>query len=175
MTWLAAKLFLQGIPLRVWAILAAVVLLVASGLYFRAHYIGVGESRVQAQWDAREADYALKRAEAAIAARNTEARHRAEYAAIAARFLAEQKEADENHDRVVAGLRAGSIRVRDRLRCPAPAGMPQAPADSGRTAQAGEGGLSVADAEVVLRAGADADAIARQLNALIQAVEAGRR
>ena len=88
MTWLAAKLFLQGIPLRVWAILAALPLLAASGLYFRAHYIGVGESRVQAQWDEREAAYALQRAEAAIAARNTEARHRAEYAAIAEKRIA---------------------------------------------------------------------------------------
>ena len=52
MTWLAVKLFLQSIPLRVWAILAAVVLLAASGLYLRAHYIGVGEGRVQALWDA---------------------------------------------------------------------------------------------------------------------------
>jgi hypothetical protein len=123
MTWIAARLFLQGIPLRVWAILAAVVLLAASGLYLRAHYIGVGESRVQAQWDAREAGYALQRAEAAIAARNIEQRHRAEYKAIADRFLAQQKEADENHDRVVAGLRAGSA-ARPPLECPKPQPIP---------------------------------------------------
>ena len=172
MTWLAAKLFLQGIPLRVWAILAAVVLLVASGVYFRAHYIGVGESRVQAQWDAREADYALKRAEAAIAARNLEARHRAEYAAIAARFLAEQKVADEKYQSDLASLRAGSLRVRERFACPARSA--EAPAFAGGAGEAGPGGLLSADAEFLLREAARADEVARQLNALIQAVGAGR-
>ena len=173
MSLIAAKLFLQSIPLRVWAILAAVLLLVASGLYLRAHYIGVGESRVQAQWDAREADYALKRAEAAIAARNTEARWRAEYAAIAARFLAEQKEADETHDRTIADLRRGALRVQNRLTCPS--GRAEAAADAARAIGASQAGLLPADAEFLLREAARADEVARQLNALIQAVEAGQR
>ena len=172
MTWLAAKLFLQGIPLRVWAILAAVVLLAASGLYLRAHYIGVGESRVQAQWDAREADYALKRAEAAIAARNTEARHRAEYAAIAARFLQDQADAKIQTDRVIAGLRSGSVRVRQRFTCPS---LPGAAADSSGAAETGPRGLQPADASDLVGIGAEADAVARQLNALIEAVKAGQK
>ena len=171
MTWLAVKLFLQGIPLRVWAILAAVVLLAASGLYLRAHYIGVGESRVQALWDAREAEYALQRAEAAIAARLTEERHRAEYKAIADRFLADQEKANEAHNRIVAGLRAGSIRVQKRLTCPS---LPGAAADSEGAAEEGPRGLQPEDAGIAIGIGAEADEVARQLNALIQAVEATR-
>lgn len=162
--------WLRKVPWQAWACVALAALVLAYG-HWRYN---AGQADVQARWDKQEAAYALQRAEAALAARATEQRHRAEYKAIADRFLKEQADAEQEHAAVVAGLRDRSIRVRDRFRCPASAGMPQAPADSGRTAEAGEGGLSVADAEVVLRAGADADAIARQLNALIEAVEAGR-
>jgi hypothetical protein len=157
----------------VWAILAAVVLLAASGLYLRAHYIGVGESRVQAQWNAREAGYALQRAEAAIAARNIEQRHRAEYAAIASRFLAEQRAADETHDRTIADLRRGALRVQNRLTCPS--GRAEAATAAARAIAAGQAGLLPADAEFLLREAARADEVARQLNALIEAVKAGQR
>ena len=172
MTWIAAKLFLQGIPLHVWAILAAVVLLAAGWAYERHQYGDRRADAVQAQWDAKEAEYALQRAEAAIAARNTEARHRAEYAAIAARFLQEQADAKIQTDRVIAGLRDGSVRVRRRFTCP---GLPGAAADSSGAAETGPRGFQPADAEAALGIAARADAVARQLNALLEAVKAGQR
>jgi hypothetical protein len=131
-----------------------------------------GQADVQARWDAQEAAYALQRAEAAIAARNTEARWRAEYQAIADRFIAEQKEADEKYQSDIAGLRSRALRVRDRLTCPS--GRAEAPAGAGSVAQAGQAGLLPEDAGFLLREAARADAVARQLNALIEAVRAGR-
>jgi Bacteriophage Rz lysis protein len=173
MSWLAVRLFLQGIPLRVYAILAGLLITVALVLGYGHSRYNAGQADVQAAWDAKEAEYALQRAEAAIAARNTEARWRAEYQAIADRFLKEQADADENHAAVVAGLRAGRIRVRDNLTCPS--GRAEAATDAARAIAAGQTGLLPADAEFLLREAQRADAVARQLNALIEAVRAHQR
>ena len=161
----AAWTFLRGLPWQLYAILALVLITAA----LRWHWMGVGANGVQARWDAQEAVYAQQQAAATIAARNTEARHRAEYKAIADRFLAEQDKADVEHKAVIAGLRAGTLRVRDRFRCPA--GVSQAPAGAGSADDAGPGGLQREDAEFLVRLAAEADAIARKLNAL-QAVRA---
>ena len=161
----AAWAFLRGLPWQLYAILALVLITAA----LRWHWIGVGADGVQARWDAREAIYAQQRAAATIAARNTEARHRDEYKAIADRFLAKQDKADADHKATIAGLRAGTLRVRDRFRCPA--GVSQAPAGAGSADDAGPGGLQREDAEFLVRIADEADAIARKLNAL-QAVRA---
>ena len=84
---------LKRIPWQAWALLALCALLWAFG-HWRYN---AGADAVQARWDAQEAAYALQRAEAAIEARNVEARHRAEYRAIADRFLREQADADKEH------------------------------------------------------------------------------
>ena len=159
--------WLRRVPWQVWALLALTLAVVAYGQWS----YGRGQDEVQARWDAQEAAYALQRAEAAIEARNVEARHRAEYRAIADRFLKEQADAEQAHAGVIAGLRAGTLRVRQRLTCPA---MPGTAADSTGAAETGERGLQPADAELALGIAARADAVARQLNALIEAVKAGR-
>ena len=161
--------WLSGLSWKVWAGVAALVLVAGVWLHGRS----TGADGVQAKWDAQEAVYAQQRAASAIAARDTEARWRAEYKAIAERFLAEQKVADEKYQSDLASLRAGSLRVRERFACPARSA--EAPAFAGGAGEAGPGGLLSADAEFLLREAARADEVARQLNALIQAVEAGQR
>jgi len=160
--------FLRAVPWQAWALAALCALVLA----LRWHWIGVGEDRVQTAWDQQEAVYAAEREAAELAARNTEARHRAEYKAIAGRFLAEQEKADEEHAAVVAGLRAGSIRVRERLTCPR---VPDAAGSAEGTDGAGPRGFTERDAEVALGIAARADEIARRLNALQEAVRAGQR
>ena len=160
---------LHRINWRVWAGVAALVLVAGVWLHGRS----TGADGVQAKWDAAEAAYAQQRAASAIAARDTEARWRAEYKAIAERFLAEQKVADEKYQNDLASLRAGSLRVRDRFACPARSA--EAPAVAGGAGEAGPGGLLQQDVGFLLREAARADEVARQLNALIQAVEAGQR
>ena len=162
-----ALTFLRGLPWQLWAGLA---LLALAGLYGHTRY-NAGQAEVQTRWDAQEAVYAQQRAAATIAARNTEARHRAEYKAIADRFLAEQDKADADHKTTISGLRAGTLRVRQRFTCP---GVSEAPAGAGSADDPGPGGLQPADAEFLVRFAAEADAIARKLNAL-QAVLAGGR
>ena len=159
--------WLSGLSWKVWAGVAALVLVAGVWLHGRAS----GAESVRADWDAAEAQYAQQRAASAIEARKVEERHRAEYKAIAERFLEEQADAKIETDRVIAGLRDGSRRVRDRFTCPS---LPGAAADSSGVAEAGPRGLQPEDAAAIVRAGAEADEVARQLNALIQAVEARR-
>ena len=166
--WAAKALgWLSRLPWQVWAGVAALVLVAGVWLHGRS----TGADGVQAKWDAAEAAYAQQRAASAIEARKVEERHRAEYRAIAQRFLEEQADAKIQTDRVIAGLRDGSRRVRQRFTCPS---LPGAAADSSGAAEAGPRGLQPEDAEFLVGAAARADEVARQLNALIQAVGAGR-
>jgi hypothetical protein len=169
MSWLVVLSWLRRIPWQAWALVALCGLVLAYG-HWRYN---AGQADVQARWDQQEAVYARQRAEATIAARKVEERHRAEYRAIAERFLADQRKADENHAATVADLRRGALRVRQHLTCPS--GRPEAPAIAGVADGTGPGGLLPADAEFLLREAARADEIARQLNALIEAVEAGQK
>ena len=160
--------WLSRLPWQVWAGVAALVLVAGVWLHGRAS----GAESVRADWDAQEAVYAQQRAASALEARKVEERHRAEYRAIAQRFLEEQADAKAKTDRVIAGLRSGERRVRQRFTCPS---LPGAAADSSGVAEAGPRGLQPEDAGTAIGIGAEADEVARQLNALIQAVEAGRR
>lgn len=167
MSWLVVLGWLRRIPWQAWALVALCGLVLAYG-HWR---YSAGQADVQARWDAQEAAYALQRAEAALAARKAEERHRAEYRAIAERFLAEQKKADEKHKTDIADLRSGALRLRQRFACPSVAGTPAVPSE---TAGAGPGGLLPEDAEFLLREAARADEVARRLNALIEAARVGR-
>lgn len=166
--WLKDALgWLSRLPWQVWAGVAALVLVAGVWLHGRAS----GAESVRADWDAQEAVYAKQRAASAIEARKVEERHRAEYRAIAQRFLEEQADAKIQTDRVIAGLRNGSVRVRDRFTCPR---LPGTSADSSGVAETGPRGLQPEDAGTAIGIAARADEVARQLNALIQAVGATR-
>lgn len=114
-------------------------------------------------------------------ARQAEAAHAQAMAEIDHQHSEELRNAQVKADADIAALRAGTIRVRERLTCAAPAandspgstgGQTSASARLGDAAQAR--GLSSADIELVLRIGAEADAVARQLSAC-QAIVSGDR
>lgn len=160
--------FLTSLPW--WLYVAAAVVAVGwwqVDAYGERQYVA-GQNETQGRWDAQEAIYARQRAEAITAARVLEERHRAELKAVADRFLADQEKADEEHAAAVAAVRDGSRRVRERFTCPSP-GVPAAPADPGSSDAAGPRGLQPEDLEYLLGIGAEADAVARRLNALIEA------
>ena len=65
MIWLGlAWKWLRGLPWQVWAAAGLCALVLA----LRWHWIGVGEDRVQAAWDAQQAVYAAERKAAEEAA-----------------------------------------------------------------------------------------------------------
>lgn len=168
MTLIAIRAFLASVPGWVWGLVLAALIVAGAWL----HGSMSKDAEWQARWNAQEAAYAAERKAAEEAARKTEERHRAEYKAIAGRLLALQEKADEEHAAVVAGLRAGTIRVRERLTCPR---VPEAAGSAQGTDGAGPRGFTPEDAAVALGIARDADEIARRLNALQEAVRAGQR
>lgn len=155
-----ALAWLARLPWQVWAVAALCVALWAFGHWRYSE----GRAEVQARWDAAEAVHAANAKAALEAAAINEARHRAEYAAAAARFNQENADALAERDAVIAGLRAGTVRLRERFRCPPP-GVSPAPADPEGSAGAGGGGLLDEDAVFLVRFAGEADTAARRLTA----------
>lgn len=160
---------LRRVPAWVWWLAAASVVLLA----LRWHWIGVGEDRVQARWDAAEARYVAAAAAHAVEVKTIEARWRSDFAAAVARLTKENTDALAERDGLLADLRAGNVRLRDKFRCP-DRRLPAAPGPAAGSDGAEGGGLSVTDAQFLVRLGAEADDVARQLTAC-QAILGGLR
>lgn len=152
--------WLTGLPWQVWAGLALCVALWGFG-HWRYN---AGQDEVQTRWDAAEVAHKALYDEMAAQARVDEARWRADYDAAVSRLTKENDDAAAEHDRVVAGLRAGTVRLRSRFRCPT-GGVPGAPGTAGGGDAAGGAGFDEADAAVALGIARDGDAAIRQLTA----------
>lgn len=168
LTGKAIKAFLVGIPRQVWIALA--VLAFVFGAYRWAY--NAGANAVQADWNAERAANKLaadaQKAEAAA----KEAKDAAAFAMIADN-LRKQNETDKRDaDRTIADLRAGRERLRNKFACPRT--VPQAAGSPGGSDEAGQGGLSVEDASVLIRFASEADGVARTLQAC-QAILAAER
>lgn len=172
MSWLVVLGWLRKVPWRVWAALALAVAVWWTVDAYGDRRATEAAATVQARWDAQEDAYARQRAEATIAARKVEQRHRAEYRAIAERFLKEQADADKDHANTLARLRAGQLRVRERFTCPS---VPGAAGDPGRADAADQRGLGTEDAAALIGIAAEGDRAIRRLRALQEAVRAGER
>lgn len=152
--------WLRAVPWQAWAILA---LCVAVWTYGAWRYTQ-GARAVQTRWDAAEALHAAAAAVRAEEVRIIEARWQADYTAAIGRLLKEQDDANKTHAAVVAGLRAGTERLRQRFRCPSGA-LPAAPGTPGGRDGADGAGFTVADAEVALGIARDGDTAIRRLKA----------
>lgn len=154
------------IPVPPWAYRLLLLSLGAAGLFGAGWWIG----RDGAQDAAREASL-LANAKAEEVRRATEdawqlAHWKLAYAAEEQRIEREQKFKDD-----LAGLDAGTVRVRDRFVCP------KAPESSAAVAQpesAEEAGLLQADVRFLLSIAAEADTIADERNQCIASYNALR-
>ena len=166
--WLAAKIGVRaaGIAMHVigWLVIAAAALAPLWMAYRHgvtvtaARYELIAEERAMAVSAARTAAVETARGEERYAAAKS-------IAATEARMRAEKEENDAlNHD--ITALRAGGLRVRNRLaagRC-ADLDVRADAADPGRVAAARTGGLLPADAQFLLHDfGTEPDRIARKL------------
>lgn len=160
---------LRRVPGWVWALIAACVIL----LCLRWHWIGVGEDRVQARWDDAEAGYRAAAAAHAAEVATLESRWRADYDSAVARLTKENTDAIAERDGLIADLRDGTVRLRDKFRC-----QDRRVADPAGTAAGSDGseggGLSLEDASFLIRESNRADDVARQLTAC-QAILGGLR
>lgn len=151
---------LRRVPAWVWALIAVCVVLLA----LRWHWIGVGEDRVQAAWDKAEAGHRAAAADHAAEVRTIEARWRADFDAAVSRLTKENTDALVERDGLIADLRAGNVRLRDKFRCP-DRRVPDVAGPPGGSDGSEGGYLSIEDQTLLVRLGAEADAITRQLTA----------
>jgi prophage endopeptidase len=156
----AALKWLAGLPWQVWAAIALCVALLA----LRWHWIGVGEDRIQAQWDEAEAGHRAAAAVHAAEVAATESRWRADFDAAVSRLTQENADALVERDGLIADLRAGTARLRDKFRCPS-GGVPGSAGAGPGTDDAADAYLSESDQEFLVRIGAEADDVVRQLTA----------
>ncbi|CAG2144472.1 hypothetical protein LMG31506_03013 [Cupriavidus yeoncheonensis] len=145
-------------------------LMVFAALFFGGVKVGTNgtNSAWQAKYNADLANANKRTADAEKRERDKEDQHADDMAALDAKHTKELADAKTISDRTIADLRAGSIRVRDRLTCPAASG-PGTASQAGTGASMGDaaarGGLQAADAELVLRIAGEADEVAVQLAA----------
>lgn len=145
--------------------------LIAGGvLTLRHHWIGVGEDRVQAKWDAAKTKAAadqLKVAKAHAAelqkVREAERAETKRQRDIAADLVEKNHAAIQEIERLDAAVAAGTVRLRQRFTCPSR--MPEDSAAASGSDEASGGGFGEADARTAVRIAADGDAAIRQLTA----------
>lgn len=153
--------FLKRIPWQAWAGLGLVVLV----LWLRSHWIGVGEARVQAQFDAYKAEMVKKTEAARVAAKRAESAQAGAIATAIDKFREGQKNAKQTGASVTAGLNDGSVKLREHWQgCPKH--LPTAAAGSERSDEGAR--LRAASAGRVVATGADADAQVTALQAIIR-------
>lgn len=179
--WISAPLMIAGkalkaLPWQAW-VAAGVV---ACGLYYGHTRYDAGDAagaaRVQAEFNAYKAQVAEGDRQAREAATRLQKRQQAEYDYLQNKLTQEKQDAIAQRDAVIADLRAGTVRLRQRFRCPVPAAPAGGPAGTSAGGDAaGDRGLSDADAEFLVRFAGDADNVARQLGACQAVIRADRQ
>jgi hypothetical protein len=178
------KWFQKGASLVLYLGLAAAVIAALWWLWSAVDKAGYerGLAEERTKWESREAEE-LAAANALIEklqreAREREQRHAAELADVSRRYQENLRNVEKARDAHIAALRAGALKLRDPE---APAcegagggGVPEAPAGApGRDGPQG-GELSAAASEFLLRLTAEADEVARQLQACQEIVRRDR-
>lgn len=165
MIWADAFKLLKAIPAKAWLSLILLAAIAAGVSALRSHWIGVGESRVRAEWDEDKAKAAIEHAKRVEEVRLQEQAEVARQSAIAWNLFQENQHAQAEIDRLRRDLAAGTVRVRERFRCPNPGRVPDAADTTSGSDAASERGLRDEDAEFLIRLAGEADAIARRLTA----------
>lgn len=159
MMWLQSRI--------VWAAAALGVLVMVCGFgYVKGHAAGeaVGNARVATL----TAQYAQAQANAAADAQAKQTSLQNQIADIDAHHAQELQHAKQDADAVIAGLRAGTLRLRrDWAGCQATAGVSQATAGADQPDAAAE--RRAESAAAIVRIGAEADAQIRALQAVVKA------
>lgn len=160
------KAVIKAVPWQVWLVLALIAAVWWHGTAMEQR----GYDRANGEWQAR---FDLANAKADREAREAERAHTEEIDRIAVNLIEERNRGFQERDKIIADLRAGTVRMRSRFKCPAvrPAapGAATAGSDGGTPA-----GLSDADAEFLIRESARSDEIVRQLTACQAVIRADR-
>ena len=172
MTWLAVRLFLQGILGRLWAFLRSLpwqvwlgVAIVALGLFWGHLRYGAGQADVQKKFDSYKLSQKTEADKQAAAARQKEAHWAADFAKVAATYAEEKANGFAKKDAVIADLRAGTLKLRHQWQ-----GCPSLSATAGDSARSDEDAeLRRADSGDLIRVGSDANAEVKACQARLKA------
>lgn len=144
-----------------WTLIA----LMAAGLFGLGHHLAA--SAGDAKIAALKAAYAEQAKTAADAELARERKQAADFNAVAQQYEKDKADAKATSDRVVADLRSGALRLRDRWSTQVLAGQAAAAASAGKPDAAADD--RAASAGRIVRAAADADAQIRALQATLTA------
>jgi hypothetical protein len=151
--------FVRGVPWQAWAVAGMVLVGFLYGA--RRYDAGVLDERTRQEQAQRVAVDAVRKQTARI-----ESKERARLEGVAKKLEKELRDGKAEADSVIAGLRTGNVRLRDRFKCPAKSGLVPEAAGTPAGSNAGtESGLLTADAEFLIRFASDADAVTKQLGA----------
>lgn len=156
-----------------YLIVVAIVFASLFGAY--RHGVTVTASKYQDKIDRQAAADAAATAALEAKVRQVEDDAAKQLAAVDANYQEKMKNEIDSRDAVIAGLRAGSVRVRERFTCASTAsGVPNTAASAGRSDAAGGRGLQQADAEFLVSIAERADQVVLQLQACQAVVAADR-
>lgn len=148
-------------PLLVrYGIPAAAGIAVVVGIWFHGH--ASGKDSVRSKWNADKAEYSANLAALQEAHRAKEAQLNANAQRIEDQLAQAQKGALTELDATLSSLRSDNLRLRQRF---TGCRVPETSQASGGNDGAGEGGLSHADEEFLVRIVAEADRVANKLAA----------
>lgn len=155
-------------------LLILALLLIVSMVYSKGR--AAGEAATTAIYEAKIAEAREEARLLADAYRIQEKANAQEMAVIDQQHQEALTNAQAEADRVLESVRAGTVRVRNKLTCPKASSGVSDVASTTSSGDAGEGsGLSQADAELVLRIAAEADQVVHQLKACQAIVRADRQ
>lgn len=156
-----------------WILAAAAALMLAMGTTIARqawtnHSLRADLGQAQATLEHERAEYAEAGATFEALARVREHQRAEEVAELYTHFHQENVNARSDTDRTIAGLRAGTLQLRERLAArTCPGDLSGAAGAAGGAAAAGEAGLRRDDADVLVRLADRADDVARRLNLCI--------
>lgn len=159
--WIAVKAFFKAVPIKVWVGLLIAAVLIGSVLGYGHQRYLAGEANIQAKYDAHLKLDKKAHDKAVQAAKDHEARDRQNIANITANYEQEKADALAKKNRVIDGLRDGTLRLRPRLTC----GVPQTPVGAGGIAPTDQAGFTRQDGEVAFGIADDGDTAIRKFNA----------
>lgn len=154
---------------RIAAVVVYTVALLAAGSYSGWTIASWRWGERMAQWE-RNAEEAAK--EASEAARAKEKDLLQQITDIEAQRHDEARNAEAERDRLLADIRAGQRRLRDRFTCPG--NLPGVATGTAGGDAGAPAGLQRADAEFLVRLASEADAVTRQLQACQAILKAER-
>ena len=154
--------FLKGIPWQLWIVLALIAAIWWHGSAMYAKGYDTANGEWQARADKITAEYQARMIEAQAKAAAELAEANVRMGEIERKTLAEKEAINAQHEKTLADLRSGTLRVRGLFQCPSDS-VSGSSAATGSGNAGGQAGFTAEDAGIALGIARDGDAAIIQL------------